>query len=161
MFGPDVLMLSGRHILFVDVGVAGAVTEARALFAHTAAECVDLGLNEHDDVMGWVLGLSHIINIAFAVALSGQHESLPLLRQISSSTFDAQLGIASQVVSENPHLYFEIQKGAKSGPEASGRLIHALEELTSAIRSDDEAGFVRLMEAAGRHLRVSGKGSRS
>jgi chorismate mutase/prephenate dehydrogenase len=98
------------------------------------------------------LGLSHIINIAFAVALSGQNESIPLLRQISSSTFDAQLGIASQVVSENPRLYFEIQRGAQSGPEASKRLMHVLTELTEAIRSDDEDSFVRLMETAQRHL---------
>ena len=41
-----------------------ALAEARALFAHTAAECVDLSLSEHDEVMAWVLGLSHLVNIA-------------------------------------------------------------------------------------------------
>ena len=57
MFGPDEIGLSGRHILFVDVGNAEALAEARALFAHTAADCVDLSLEEHDEVMAWVLGL--------------------------------------------------------------------------------------------------------
>jgi chorismate mutase/prephenate dehydrogenase len=156
MFGPDALMLSGRHILFVAVDGPDSVAEARALFAHTAAECVELDLEEHDKVMAWVLGLSHIINIAFAVTLSTQDESIPLLRQISSSTFDAQLGIASQVISENPRLYFEIQRGARHGPEVSGRFAAALEDLMSAVRSDDEENFVKLMETALQHLTEKG-----
>ena len=41
MFGPDEIGLSGRHILFVDVGNQEAIVEARALFAHTAADCVE------------------------------------------------------------------------------------------------------------------------
>jgi chorismate mutase/prephenate dehydrogenase len=104
MFGPDEIGLSGRHILFVDTGSPEALSEARALFAHTAAECVDLSLEEHDEVMAWVLGLSHLVNIAFASALAESGEAVPLLRQISSSTFNAQLQVAAQVVSENPHL---------------------------------------------------------
>jgi len=61
MFGPNEVGLSGRHILFVDVGNPAALDEARALFAHTAADCVDLSLAEHDEVMAWVLGLSHLV----------------------------------------------------------------------------------------------------
>ena len=41
MFGPDEIGLSGRHILFVNVGNQEATDEARALFAHTAADCVE------------------------------------------------------------------------------------------------------------------------
>ncbi len=111
MFGPEEIGLSGRHILFVDVGKPEALSEARALFSHTAADCVNLSLEEHDEVMAWVLGLSHLVNIAFASALAKSGEAVPLLRQISSSTFDAQLKVAAQVVSENPHLYYEIQQG--------------------------------------------------
>ena len=77
----------------------------------SAAECVDLSLEEHDEVMAWVLGLSHLVNIAFASALAESGEAVPLLRKISSSTFNAQLKVAAQVVSENPHLYYEIQQG--------------------------------------------------
>ena len=95
MFGPDEIGLSGRHILFVDVGNQEAITEARALFAHTAADCVELSLEEHDEVMAWVLGLSHLVNIAFAGTLAQSHEKVPLLKQISSSTFNAQLNVAT------------------------------------------------------------------
>ena len=155
MFGPDEIGLSGRHILFCDVGNAEALAEARALFAHTAAECVDLSLAEHDEVMAWVLGLSHLVNIAFASALAESGEAVPLLRQISSSTFNAQLKVAAQVVSENPHLYYEIQQGNAMTGEVIGHFRRVLDELARAIRVGDEISWTRAMEIA--NDRIGGK----
>ena len=153
MFGPNEIGLSGRHILFVDVGNAEAVAEARALFAHTAADCVDLSLEEHDEVMAWVLGLSHVVNIAFASALAESGEAVPLLRQISSSTFNAQLKVAAQVVSENPHLYYEIQQGNSMTPEVVASFQQALEQLVSAVRDGDEESWAKAMLTA--HQRIA------
>jgi chorismate mutase/prephenate dehydrogenase len=152
MFGPDEIGLSGRHILFVDVGNPEALAEARALFAHTAASCVDLSLQEHDEVMAWVLGLSHIVNIAFAGTLAGSGEAVPLLRQISSSTFNAQLQVAAQVVSENPHLYYEIQQGNDQTPAVIAHFREVLDDLARAVSENDESVFTRYMETANRHL---------
>jgi len=148
MFGPGELMLSGRHILFVDVGNPGALAEARALFAHTAADCVELGLEDHDEVMGWVLGLSHLVNIAFASAITRSGEAVPLLRNISSTTFNHQLRVASQVVSENPQLYFEIQAGTLPAADAVELFSQSLQDLVEAIGGADEARFVAIMDQA-------------
>ena len=152
MFGPDEIGLSGRHILFVDVGNQEAIAEARALFAHTAADCVELSLEEHDEVMAWVLGLSHLVNIAFAGTLAQSHEKVPLLKQISSSTFNAQLNVATQVVSENPHLYYEIQQGNVNTEEVSVHFQKVLGELVTAVTQRDEAVFTRHMKAAKQRL---------
>jgi len=152
MFGPDEIGLSGRHILFVNVGNEEAVAEARALFAHTAADCVELSLQEHDEVMAWVLGLSHLVNIAFAGALAESGEAVPLLKQISSSTFNAQLNVATQVVSENPHLYYEIQQGNNNTAEVSEQFRKVLDELMKAVAENDEAVFTRYMGAAKQRL---------
>jgi len=152
MFGPDEIGLSGRHILFVDVGNQEAITEARALFAHTAADCVELSLEEHDEVMAWVLGLSHLVNIAFAGTLAQSHEKVPLLKQISSSTFNAQLNVATQVVSENPHLYYEIQQGNVNTEEVNEHFQKVLGELVTAVTRRDEAVFTRHMKAAKQRL---------
>ncbi len=148
MFGPNEIGLSGRHILFVNVGNQEAIAEARALFAHTAADCVELSLEEHDEVMAWVLGLSHLVNIAFAGALAQSGEKVPLLKQISSSTFNAQLKVATQVVSENPHLYYEIQQGNVNTAEVSEHFRKVLDELVTAVSECDEAVFTRHMSAA-------------
>lgn len=152
MFGPNEIGLSGRHILFVDIGHTEAVEEARALFAHTAAERVDLSLEEHDEVMAWVLGLSHLVNIAFASTLAGSGEAVPLLRQISSSTFNSQLRVAAQVVSENPHLYFEIQQGNAKTGEVVGHFRRVLDGLSEAVRSGDEDSFTRAMDEANKRI---------
>ncbi|NCF61268.1 MAG: prephenate dehydrogenase/arogenate dehydrogenase family protein [Gammaproteobacteria bacterium] len=152
MFGPDEIGLSGRHILFVDVGNKEALADARALFAHTAADCVDLSLQEHDEVMAWVLGLSHLVNIAFASALAESGEAVPLLRQISSSTFNAQLKVAAQVVSENPHLYYEIQQGNRMTGEVVDQFSRVFEELARAVRVGDEITWTRAMEVANQRI---------
>ena len=152
MFGPDEVGLSGRHILFVNVGNEEAIAEARALFAHTAADCVELSLQEHDEVMAWVLGLSHLVNIAFAGALAQSGEAVPLLKKISSSTFNAQLNVATQVVSENPHLYYEIQQGNENTAEVSEHFRKVLNELVTAVVENDEAVFTRHMGAANKRL---------
>src|SRR5580700_10611619 len=47
MFGPDTELLSGRHVIFIDLGHAAALAQARALFAPTMAEQVVMGLDEH------------------------------------------------------------------------------------------------------------------
>jgi len=158
MFGPEEIGLSGRHILFVDVGNQDAIAEARALFAHTAADCVELSLQEHDEVMAWVLGLSHLVNIAFAGTLAESGEAVPLLKQISSSTFNAQLNVATQVVSENPHLYFEIQQGNDNTAVVSEHFRKVLDELVTAVVENDEAVFTRHMGAANRRLATDGNG---
>jgi chorismate mutase/prephenate dehydrogenase len=152
MFGPNEIGLSGRHILFVDVGDRQATAEARALFAHTAADCVELSLEEHDEVMAWVLGLSHLVNIAFAGALARSGERVPLLKKISSSTFNAQLKVATQVVSENPHLYYEIQQGNVNTAEVSEQFKRVLDELVAAVAGADEAVFTSVMGAAKQRL---------
>lgn len=152
MFGPNEIGLSGRHILFVDVGDRQATAEARALFAHTAADCVELSLEEHDEVMAWVLGLSHLVNIAFAGALARSGERVPLLKKISSSTFNAQLKVATQVVSENPHLYYEIQYGNVNTAEVSEQFRLVLDELVTAVAKADEGVFTHLMGAAKQRL---------
>lgn len=153
MFGPNEIGLSGRHILFVDTGNPEALSEARALFAHTAAECVDLSLDEHDEVMAWVLGLSHLVNIAFASALAESGEAVPLLRQISSSTFNAQLKVAAQVVSENPHLYYEIQQGNRMTGDVVDHFRRVFDHLASAVRDQDEDSWTRAMEKANQRIK--------
>jgi len=152
MFGPDALMLSGRHILLVSAGHAQALHEAAELFSHTAAECVELDLEDHDEVMAWVLSLAHLVNIAFAAALSRSGARSGVLRDISSSTFDAQLKVAGQVVSENPRLYFEIQQGTAGHGPAIAAFTSAMEDLLRSIREDDESMFVEIMAQAHQHL---------
>jgi chorismate mutase / prephenate dehydrogenase len=145
MFGPDTELLSGRHVVFVDLGQAEALAAARALFAPTMAEQVVMSLDEHDRLIAYVLGLSHALNIAFFTALAESGEAAPRLARMSSTTFDAQLDVASRVAQESPELYYEIQSLNDYGAESLEALSQAIERLRTAVLSQDQQAFVALM----------------
>jgi chorismate mutase/prephenate dehydrogenase len=145
MFGPDTDMLSGRHVIFIDLGDARAVADARRLFAHTMAEQVVTSLDEHDRLIAYVLGLSHALNIAFFTALAESGEAAPHLARLSSTTFDAQLDVASRVAAESPALYFEIQSLNAYGDDSLRALEAAVARLRRIVSGRDEAQFVGLM----------------
>ena len=145
MFGPDTVLLSGRNVIFVDVGVPEATREARKLFDSTMAVQVEMDLDSHDRVIAYVLGLSHTLNIAFFTALAESGEDAERLAGLSSTTFDAQLQVATRVAEENPHLYFEIQSLNEYGADALNALEKAVERVRSVVSSGDEAGFAALM----------------
>jgi chorismate mutase/prephenate dehydrogenase len=153
MFGPDTELLSGRHVVFVDVGRPEATAAARELFASTMVVPVEMGLDEHDRVIAYVLGLSHAVSIAFFTALSESGESAPRLAELSSTTFERQLDVSRRVAAENPHLYFEIQRLNDFGTESLSALLLAIERLRAVVRAGDEEGFVRLMERGRDYLR--------
>jgi chorismate mutase/prephenate dehydrogenase len=152
LFGPDTRLLSGRHIVFCDVGVPEATRAARGLFASTMAEQVEMSVDEHDRLMAYVLGLSHALNLAFFTALAASGELVPRLQRMSSTTFDAQLKVASLVARDNPHLYFDIQTLNDYGADSLHALRAATERIERLVQSRDEAGFVELMAAGRRYL---------
>jgi len=152
MFGPDTRLLSGRHVIFCDVGVPEATAEARELFAATMAERIDMDLADHDRLIAYVLGLSHALNIAFFTALAESGEAAPRLARMSSTTFDAQLDVSSRVAEENPNLYFEIQRLNEFGLAPLEALCQSAERIRELVRSGDEAGFVRLMQRGREYL---------
>jgi chorismate mutase / prephenate dehydrogenase len=145
MFGPDTELLSGRHVIFIDLGHAEALRQARALFAATMAEQAVMGLDEHDRLIAYVLGLSHALNIAFFTALAESGEAAPRLVQLSSTTFDAQFDIASKVAEESPELYFEIQRLNDFGAESLDALARAVDAVRSAVLAGDQTRFTALM----------------
>ena len=145
MFGPDTELLSGRHVIFVDLGSAPALDAAKELFAPTMAEQVVMSLDDHDRLIAYVLGLSHALNIAFFTALADSGEAAPRLARLSSTTFDAQLDVASRVARDNPELYYEIQSLNDYGAESLEALAKAVERIRTAVLSQDHAAFVALM----------------
>ncbi|MBR59031.1 MAG: hypothetical protein CMH54_13565 [Myxococcales bacterium] len=154
MFGPDVALLSGRHVMVIDLGSSEATDLVCTLFEPTMAKLVPVELDEHDRLMAQVLGLSHALNIAFFTALKQGGQDATNLSRLSSSTFDAQLGIAAGVSAENPHLYFEIQALNAYGPSAIQALNDAVAKIRECIESQDETTFVEIMAAGHSYLQA-------
>jgi chorismate mutase / prephenate dehydrogenase len=145
MFGPSTELLSGRHVLFIDLGSAEALREARTIFSSTMAQQVVMNLDEHDRLIAYVLGLSHALNIAFFTALAESGEAAPRLAALSSTTYDAQVDIAENVAQESPELYFEIQSLNEYGRESLQALRDAIERIWAAVKSNDQKDFTAMM----------------
>lgn len=156
MFGPDTELLSGRHLIFVDVGCPEATAAARELFAATMVEQLDMTLDDHDRLIAYVLGLSHALNIAFFTALAESGEAAPRLARMSSTTFDAQLLVAATVARENPHMYFEIQQLNDYGLGSLDALCESVLRLRQLVADGDEGGFVDVMEKGREYLAARG-----
>ena len=156
MFGPDTRLLSGRHLIFCDAGSQEATEAAKSLFSSTMVDQLDMGLEDHDRLIAYVLGLSHALNIAFFTALAESGEAAPKLAQLSSTTFDAQLLVSEAVAQDNPYLYFEIQNLNKYGIEPLDALCEAASRIRELVISDDEGGFVDLMEKGKAYMALRG-----
>ena len=152
MFGPDTRLLSDRHVIFVDLGVPEATRAARQLFASTMAQQIEMSLDDHDRLIAYVLGLSHALNIVFFTALAESGELVPRLKEMSSTTFDAQLKVADLVAHENPRMYFEIQALNDYSLNALTALSDAAARIKELVSSGDETGFVALMEAGREYM---------
>ncbi len=156
MYGPDTRLLSGRHLIFCDVGDTDATAAAKELFAATMVEQIDMGLEDHDRLIAYVLGLSHALNIAFFTALAESGEAAPKLAQMSSTTFDSQLLVSAAVARDNPHLYFEIQNLNKFGLGPLDALCDAATRIRETVASGDEQAFVDLMKKGREYLALRG-----
>ena len=152
MFGPTTRLLSGHHLIFCDVGAGSATDDAKALFASTMVEQLDMGLDDHDRLIAYVLGLSHALNIAFFTALAESGEAAPKLARMSSTTFDSQLLVSGDVARDNPHLYFEIQHLNRFGLGPLDALVDAAGRIREMVADGNEQGFVELMERGREYL---------
>lgn len=152
MFGPDTELLSGRHVIFIDMGSEAAIEAARELFGSTMAQQVVMGLDEHDRLIAYVLGLSHALNIAFFTALAESGEAAPRLAQLSSTTYDAQVDVATRVAAESPDLYFEIQHLNDYGRESLLALRGAVEKLWQSVSTGDAPQFTAMMQQGREYL---------
>jgi len=156
MYGPNTRLLSGRHLIFCDAGDPEATNAAKELFSATLVEQLDMGLEDHDRLIAYVLGLSHALNIAFFTALAESGEAAPKLAQLSSTTFDSQLLVSEAVAQDNPHLYFEIQNLNKFGLGPLDALCEAAGRIRESVANGDEDAFVDLMKKGRDYLALRG-----
>lgn len=155
MFGPDTALLSGKHVVFMNLDEHKTHLEIMKLFESTTAQLIEMSIDSHDFAISYVLGLSHIINIAFSKVLHDSGESKEEFSKLSSTTFKDQLEVAERVSKENPNLYYEIQHLNSHSMQTIEELNRVTKEITDAITNGSEEEFVQIMHAGKKYFEDS------
>ena len=147
MFGPSATSLFNRNIIVCDCGNEQAVKEVIGFFDDKGGNIRVMDVDEHDDYMSYVLGLTHAVNIALFTALERSGKSFKDLQTVASTTFNKGLDTNRSVASEDPMLYYEIQHVNSHRDEMWDLFSKAVRDLREASVSDDPEKFRELMEA--------------
>jgi chorismate mutase/prephenate dehydrogenase len=130
-----------------DCGNARAAAEAAALFTDTALTITRLPVARHDELMQYVLGLSHLVAILFFSTLARSGRSYADLSAVASTTYLKEARTAAEVSRENPELYYEIQRLNRHSGELFALVRDCLAEIERAAFADDAGAFGHLMRA--------------
>jgi len=102
MFGPGTKSINGKNIIIVPIKDAKKELDITKLL-FPKAKFVTIDATEHDKKIAVILGLTHIINIAFANILA-KDEKISLTEKMAGTTFKAQKIISESILTESPEL---------------------------------------------------------
>jgi chorismate mutase / prephenate dehydrogenase len=146
MFGPNFWPLSSGSMTFSDCGNAAAVAEAKELFRPSGANLIDMPLDDHDEFMAFLLGLSHLCLLTFARSAANGPIDFGGLRRSAGTTFSRLSSAAASLLSDSPALIRDIQALNPHTAAVHRRVRDALDEWRRAAEARDAAEFVGLIE---------------
>jgi len=143
MFGPGIKNIAGNNVIIVPIKDAQKeLTAAKLLFP--GANFVTIDAAEHDKKIGVILGLTHLINIAFANILA-KDEKISLTEKMAGTTFKAQRIIAESILTESAELIEtivsnpEVRKSGEEFWKDIGRLLTNSQE----GKSEDTIDYIK------------------
>jgi len=132
MFGPGAKNLKNHNIILIPIKDGKKeLNVAKNLFPD--ASFVTIDSTEHDKKIAMILGLTHLINIAFANILA-KDDKISLTEKMSGTTFKAQKILAESIMTESPELIEtiisnpEIRKVAEEFWKDVGKLLASAQE---------------------------------
>ncbi len=158
MFGPGAKTLAEQNMIVCDCGNPAAVDEATSLFSDTCLSIRRLDIDKHDELMVYVLGMTHAMNIVLFNALASSGRSSSELSEFASTTFRKQMQTTVDVAGENPLLYYEIQNLNRHREMVFHSLEQSLSELKRASFSRSSAEFVSMVERGREYFGGPGNG---
>ncbi len=148
MFGPKAPSPKGLNVVVCDCGSREATDRAKKMFSESGARVSELYLEEHDHMMAYILGLSHLMALTFGTALRSSGKKTSELKDIQGTSFAKLAELAREVSNESRRTYHDIQAlnpQTRHMVEAAER---ALMELKEASASADHDMFISLMQSA-------------
>jgi chorismate mutase/prephenate dehydrogenase len=155
MFGPAKSLY--EPLTFVLAHQRDAETErgeVEPLLSHPYTRLVAVPFPQHDRLMSWLLGLSHLVNILFGAAITRSGVAAAELHDCASTTFLRQAATAERVLAEDPELYLDIQRLNPYRRQVYQAAREALADLEAMVESGDRTAFRDTLLAARAALAV-------
>jgi len=154
MFGPGKSLYEPlTFVLAHHRGEAVERQEIEPLLSHPYTRLVAVPFPHHDELMGWLLGLAHLVNILFGAAITRSGISAAELHACASTTFLRQAATAGRVLSEDPDLYLDIQRLNPYRQQVYQAARETLADLEAMVEGADRGAFRELLLAAREALR--------
>ena len=154
MFGPSAASPRGRNVLVCDCGCRDADDEAAKLFSSAGAQVSRLPLERHDEMMAYVLGLSHLCALLFGSALQRSGEPVKEFTVIQGPSFRKMSRLARELSRESKRVYHDIQALNPHTRHLIASMEEVLRDLRRAALDGDSARFGALMESNREYLEV-------
>ncbi|OGS55959.1 MAG: hypothetical protein A3K60_06425 [Euryarchaeota archaeon RBG_19FT_COMBO_56_21] len=154
MFGPRVASPRGRNVIVCRCGCAGADREIADLFASAGAKVTRIGLDKHDELMAYVLGLPHLCTLAFASTVERSRIPFADLARAQGPSFDRLARSAIELSKESRRVYHDIQLLNPKSREMISGMEKSLAELRRAALAKDPGAFRTVMDRCEKYLEV-------
>lgn len=155
MFGPNAPSPRARNVVVCRCGSPEADRRAFELFASEGAHVSATDLDTHDELMAYVLGLSHLCTLLFSGTLVKSGTAPEDLTAVQGPSFARFFRMAQELSNESRRVYHDIQA---LNPNTR-RLVTTMEEVLRGLRKaaldSDPEKFRLIMDSDGRYLEVS------
>ncbi len=154
MFGPSVCSPMGRNVVVCDCGSEEAVERVSSILRGSGAHVSRASLERHDELMAYVLGLSHLCSLLFAGTLRASNENPESLKMVQGPSFEKMCRMARELSSESKRVYHDIQALNPNTRKVISRMEGVLGDLRSASLDSHPTRFAKIMNANRGYLEV-------
>lgn len=148
MFGPGAAGVEGQRFVLTPVGAKekALARKVRRYLQDRKANVVIMKPEEHDEIMGIVLGLAHFIALVSAdtlISLGKTRES----RAVAGTTYRLLLTMAQAVVSEDPDFYSSLQLNLPGMAEIDRLFQQKAARWASMVKKRRKQEFMDMMDS--------------
>jgi chorismate mutase/prephenate dehydrogenase len=154
MFGPKACSPKGKNVVVCDCGSEEANDRVSQLFSSAGSHVSHTSLDAHDELMAYVLGLSHLCSLVFAGTIRASGKDMAELKKVQGPSFERMSRMARELSNESKRVYHDIQALNPSTRKVVSSMEQVLRELKKASLDADPVMFAEMMRSNGEYLEV-------
>lgn len=152
LFSPAVGALDGQTVVVSTVRSGPAVGWFIEQLEAWRLKVVETTLDEHDQLMAVVQGLTHFISVALAATLECLEVDPSRTLEVTSPVYRIQLDLVGRIMSQQMELYRDIALGNSYNREVLATFMTVAKELEHLIKTKDAKGYGELFQRASKHF---------